>query len=211
MRAASRRVFLLAVIFSGLWVVGCGGSPAPRDSAGAPPPTSSGVKKAKVPKVLPPEDTDEKSTKIFPYELNKGYKSPPVLPTVAPESGTTLVKVYYATDRSPLDAGLWQRGKRAGWPSLAIGLGLTGAGMLAWGWRQGRHARRRKSPALTEGDGACPAYHVNDNGTVRLDASRNLPSTKLGTTSEDMVMAVLVEEPVAVSTPDDIIMAWPVD
>jgi esterase/lipase superfamily enzyme len=69
-----------------------------------------------------------------------------VEPTEDPEAdkqlGYSTVKVYYATDRLPLDVFQWRKSLRGGWPLLTGGFAALTVVLMVWRRRKGLMVRR---------------------------------------------------------------------
>ncbi len=114
MQAAHRwiGVAILAVL-----AAGCGGQPD-REKTSAPPPDDGNGGKI-VYRMGDPQESDA-ANRNLPY---------------------TVVKVYYATDRSAVDVFQWRQSLRAGWPVLTGIFAALTALLMLWRRRRGRFVR----------------------------------------------------------------------
>ena len=72
----------------------------------------------------------------------KETKSPSQPPVDAGETTSTVVKVFYATDRAPVDAAQWLRSLRGGWPGWTGILAVATVALWAWSRRRPRRLVR---------------------------------------------------------------------
>ena len=114
--------------------------PAPPESPSPPPslPATAPVP----PKIKPTPPIAEQPPAKEPAAKEPAKTAPAA--AAEEESSCTVVKVFYATDRSPVDTDAWRRSLRGGWPRLTVVLAMITALLGAAAWRRRERAALRR-------------------------------------------------------------------